>query len=290
MINPMNWIAYSLMMFFSSVFLYLSIRKASLLKVPTQLTNFAMFAIPLVAYTMIGVGTSTALHVTLWQILLLIIASVLFAYGGNKASLYAIDVAPNPGYSLVLSKSYVLFTTLVAVALLNAELSARKAVAILLIVVFSALIMINPRSAKKVKSEKWTILSFGAFFGWGLLSLSSKYLFNHGVAPVAFLIYLYAIVTFCILAFDKIRISNLRDTTREIKLLLLSVGVFSTLFNFGQFQAIKLAPNIGYVNAINAASISMVTVFSVILFKDELTFKKAVGVIGVTLGLVVLLI
>ena len=290
MMNLMNWITYSLMMFFSSVALYLSVRKASLLKAPTQLTNLAMFAIPLVAYALIGAGTSTSLHITAQQILLLGVASVLFAYGGNKASLHAIDNAPNPGYSLVLSKSYVLFTTLVAVILLNAELTTRKFIAILLIVGFSVLIMVNPKSAKKVKSEKWIILSFGAFFGWGLLSLSSKYLFNHGVAPIAFLIYLYAIVTLCILAFDKIRISNLRDATNEVKLMLLSVGVFSTLFNFGQFQAIKLAPNIGYVNAINAASISMVTVFAVILFKDEITLKKAVGVLGVTVGLILLLI
>lgn len=278
------------MMFLSSVALYLSVRKASLAKVPTQLTNLAMFAIPLVAYAIIGTTTSTPLDITVSQLLLLVAASVLFAYGGNKASLHAIDIAPNPGYSLVLSKSYVLFTTLVAVMLLHAELTPRKLIAILLIVGFSALIMVDRKGTKKAKSEKWVVLSFGAFFGWGLLSLTSKYLFNHGLATVAFLIYLYAIVTFCVLAFDKVRISKLKNTTSEVKLILLSVGIFSTLFNLGQFQAIKIAPNIGYVNAINAASISMVTVIAVILFKDELTFKKAVGVFGVTFGLIMLLV
>jgi uncharacterized membrane protein len=122
------------------------------------------------------------------------------------------------------------------------------------------------------------------------LSLSSKYLFNHGVATIAFLIYLYAIVTVCIITFDKIRLSKLIDTPRQVKGILLSTGVFATLFGLGQFQAIKLAPNIGYVNAINAASISMVTICAVILFKDELTTKKAVGILGVTLGLVLLLV
>jgi hypothetical protein len=149
----MNWISYSLLMFFSSVALYLSVRKASLLKTPTQLTNLAMFAIPFVAYTVIGVASSTSLRISAWQVLLLVVASVLFAYGGNKASLRAIDIAPNPGYSLVLSKSYVLFTTLVAVALLNAELTARKFIAILLIVSFSTLIMVNRKGAKKVKAK-----------------------------------------------------------------------------------------------------------------------------------------
>lgn len=286
----MGWIAYSLMMFFSSVALYLTVRKSSLLKTPTYLTNLAMFAIPLVAYIVIGVVNSSNLGITIWQGVVLLVAATVFAYGGNKASLYAIDVAPNPGYSLVLSKSYVLFTTLVAVTLLGAEITLQKVLAILIIVGFSALIMINPKGAKKVKSEKWIALSFGAFFAWGMLSLSSKYLFNHGVDTIAFLIYLYALVTLCIVFMDRVRISKIKEVSNTAKILLLGIGVFSTLFNLGQFEAIKLAPNVGYVNAINAASISMVTVFAVILFKDELTLKKAVGVLGVTVGLILLLI
>lgn len=286
----MSWIAYSLMMFFSSVALYLTVRKSSLIKTPAYLTNLAMFAIPLIAYIIIGVVNSSNLGISLWQALILLATAVVFAYGGNKASLHAIDVAPNPGYSLVLSKSYVLFTTLVAVTLLGAELTLQNAIAILIIVAFSALIMINPKGAKKVKSEKWILLSLGAFFAWGMLSLSSKYLFNNGVDTIAFLIYLYALVTFCIVFIDKVRISKIKEVSSSAKLLLIGTGIFSTLFNLGQFEAIKLAPNVGYVNAINAASISMVTVFAVILFKDELTPKKAIGVLGVTAGLILLLV
>ena len=149
----MSWIAYGLMMFFASVALYLTVRKSSLIKTPAYLTNLAMFAIPLVAYIGIGIVSSSDLGITLWQALILLATAVIFAYGGNKASLHAIDVAPNPGYSLVLSKSYVLFTTLVAVTLLGAEITAQKVIAILVIVVFSALIMINPKGAKKVKAR-----------------------------------------------------------------------------------------------------------------------------------------
>ncbi len=286
----MSWIAYSLLMFFSSVLLYLTVRKSSLIKTPAYLTNLAMFAIPLIAYVVIGMIKASNLSISVWQVLVLLVAAVVFAYGGNKASLHAIDTAPNPGYSLVLSKSYVLFTTLVAVTLLGADITIRKIMAILIIVGFSAVIMINPKGAKKVKNEKWIVLSFGAFFAWGMLSLSSKYLFNNGVDTITFLIYLYALVTFCIIFIDKVRISKIREISNTAKILLLGTGVFSTLFNLGQFEAIKLAPNVGYVNAINAASISMVTVFAVVLFKDELTFKKAVGILGVTAGLVLLLV
>lgn len=286
----MNWITYSLLMFFSSVALYLTVRKSSLDKVPTKLSNLAMFGIPLIAYAAIGISTNQTYGISLSHLALLVLASVVFAYGANLVSLKAISIAPNPGYSLVLSKSYVLFTTLVAVLFLNADLSPKKALAIALIVGFSALIMINKKEAHKVKSNKWVLLSFGAFFGWGLLSLTSKYLFNHGLSTIPFLIYLYAVVTFCIFTFSKVRLKDFKGIMKKDWLLLGGTGIFSTTFNLGQFEAIKMAPNIGYVNAINAASISMVTVFAVILFKDELTFKKAAGVLGVTAGLILLLI
>jgi uncharacterized membrane protein len=277
-------------MFLTSVALYLTVRKASLLKIPTHLTNLAMFSIPLVVYTLMGFTSSTSLYIPWWQIAIIFVMAVAFAYGGNKSSLNAIDTAPNPGYSLVLSKSYVLFTTLVAVTLLNAEITIQKAFAILMIVGFSILILVTPKDTKKVKNEKWVMLSFGAFFAWGMLSLSSKYLFNYGLATLAFLIYLYAIVTICIVALDKVKVSQVKELSNQGKLILLGIGMSSTLFNLGQFQAIKLAPNVGYVNAINAASISMVTIFAVLLFKDELTIKKAIGIFGVTIGLILLLI
>jgi len=249
-----------------------------------------MFAIPLVAYTGIGASSNTRFSISIWHFLVLLIAAVVFAYGGNTASLKAIDIAPNPGYSLVLSKSYVLFTTIVAVLLLRADLTLKKGLAILIIVGFSALIMVNPKQAKHVRNNKWIFLSFGAFFAWGMLSLSSKYLFSHGVATMAFLIYLYAIVTICIALTNKMSHKTFKGISPKHWLLLIGTGVFSTFFNLGQFEAIRLAPNVGYVNAINAGSISLVTVLAVLLFRDELTLQKAVGIAGVTGGLLLLLL
>ncbi|MDB5182512.1 MAG: hypothetical protein JWO47_296 [Candidatus Saccharibacteria bacterium] len=278
------------MMFFASVALYLTVRKSLLIKTPSSLTNLAMFAIPLLVYATMGLSTHQSYSISAPHFLLLVIAAVVFAYGGNTLSLKAIDIAPNPGYSLVLSKSYVLFTTIVAVLFLHADLSWRKAVAILVIVGFSGLIMINKKGAKHVKSNRWMLLSFGSFFAWGSLSLTSKYLFNHGLGTIPWLIYLYAIVTACILVANKMRKSSFRNLSKQRWVLLIGTGIFSTLFNLGQFEAIKVAPNVGYVNAINAGSIALVTVLAVILFKDELTKKKAVGILGVTLGLLLLLV
>ena len=116
----MSWIAYSALMFFASVALYLCVRKSSLEKVPRYLTNLAMFAVPLLVYAAMSLPQPVDFSLTILQWTLLIVTAIVFAYGGNVASLKAIDIAPNAGYSLVLSKSYVVFTTIVAVLLFSA--------------------------------------------------------------------------------------------------------------------------------------------------------------------------
>lgn len=285
----MGWIAYSLLMFAGSVALYLAVRKASLAKVPLHLVNLVTFAIPLVAYLVMALASHHSYALSAVNALVLM-AAALFAYGGNLASLKAIEIAPNPGYSLMLSKSYVLFTTVVSVLFLRGTIDLRKALAILAIVGFSSLIMINRKGAKKVKDSKWVLLSFAAFFSWGFLSLLSKFLFTHGLAANTFLVYFYALVSSCVLLEIGAGRKPVKAGFAAHWPVLLAIGATSTIFNLGQFMAINAAPNVGFVNAINASSISLVTVMSVLLFKDELTPKKGLGIAGVTAGLILLLV
>lgn len=276
-------------MFLSSGIMYLVIRKSSLLKIPSQINNLAMFLVPLFAYLIIGIVTKQDFLLSFWQYLIIIVESVLFSYLGNVSSLKSIEYAPNAGYSLVISKSYVVFTTIIAVLFLNAELTVLKTVAIILIVIFSALIMINKNTIKKNVKSLWLPLSFTAFFCWGMLSLTSKYLFNQGVNTFVFLSFTYFIVSSLIGTEIKNKQIELTPIMK-FPLTFLSIGILSTTFNLGLFQAIKYAPNVGYVNAINAASISLVTILSILLFKDEFNLRKVIGVFGVIAGLVMLLI
>lgn len=279
-------------MFLSSVVLYLALRKSSLLNIPTQLNNLAMFALPLVFYLlMFAAGSKDSLRISPFQLFILLVMSFFFSYLGNIFSLKSIELAPNPGYSLILSKSYVVFTSLVAVFVFRSDLTLRSAVAIGIIVVFSSLVMINQATSKNSKvSVLWIPLALASFFCWGFLALFSKYLLLQGVSVMARLIYLTAIVSVFIVGEIITTKPKWAKITSLQFLLLLIIGVAASGFNYFMQVGFNLAPNIGYVNAINASSIALVSVLSALLFKDELTIRKMIGVVGVTAGLIMLVV
>ena len=284
----MNWLGFDLLMFAASVILYLLARRAAILKQPVYFTNLAMFVVPLVVFCGMDMIWRPSFALNSLQVFLIVFAGVVFSYVSNWASLKSIESAPNPGYSLVISKSYVVLTTIIAVPLFGAELSNRAVLAIILIVGAAAFIMVDPARRQRSGSKRWLVLSLGAFFGWGLLSLVAKFLFTQGVAPLAFLSLLFLIATLCIVV---------ENTSKRVDYshvfgswgLFIAIGLAAAAFNFFSFVAIKMAPNVGYVNATNASSIAIVTVFSALLFGDELSLRKLGGVAGVVAGLILLL-
>lgn len=146
----MNWIIASLLMFLSSVALYLFVRRSNTLKTPQQLNNLAMFLIPVIVYLLLTIGTPTRLFLQPFEYFIILIQGIFFSYLGNVFSLKGIQYSPNPGYSLIISKSYVVFTAIASIFIFNAPLTSKSVIAILCIMVFSALIMIDK---DKDKSE-----------------------------------------------------------------------------------------------------------------------------------------
>jgi len=276
-------------MVFGSVCLYLVVRKSSILKFPTQFNNLAMFFVPLVIYLFLGYLNHTNYAISFQNLSIIFFAAILFSYLANVTSLKSIELAPNPGYSLVISKSYVVFTTLVSFLFLGGEITLRKSIAIALIVLFSVLIAVDPKKTKEVKNKIWLAYTMYSFFGWGLLSLTIKYLTVHGMSTLPILTYLYIFVSLFIFIekyFKKIQFSLSKPSI----IYFLVIGLFSSIFNYFNFYSVGVAPNVGYVNAINASSISLVTIFSIVLFKDEFSWRKLFGVFGVTAGLLLLLL
>jgi len=168
-------------MFVSSVALYLSVRKSNELKTARELNNLAMFLIPVLVYVPMILSNSVSFSLTPFQFSLIVIQGIVFSYFGNVFSLKGIELAPNPGYSLIISKSYVVFTAVASVFIFSAPLTLQSTLAILTIVLFSALITISKNKQTQSSSKMWLPYTMGAFFCWGFLALSSKYLLNVGV-------------------------------------------------------------------------------------------------------------
>lgn len=284
----MNWIIASLFMFLSSVALYLCVRKSNALQTPQQLNNLAMFLIPVLVYMALTVGTPTNFALKPLDYVLIVIQGIFFSYLGNKFSLKGIEYAPNPGYSLIISKSYVVFTSIASIFVFSAPLTIKSVIAILFIVLFSAVLTIDKNKDKASSNSLWLPYTMGAFFCWSLLALSSKYLLNVGV-PILTRLILSMIVT-TVLIFGEILYKKVswKKITRDQLVILFLIGIFGASFNYFMQVGFNLAPNVGFVNAANAASISLLTLMSAFIFKDELTTKKMIGVLGVTAGLLLL--
>lgn len=275
-------------MFLSSVALYLYVRKSNALKTPQQLNNLAMFLIPVLVYLVLIVRTPTNFLLTPFQYLLIIVQGIFFSYLGNMFSLRGIEYAPNPGYSLIISKSYVVFTAIASIFIFAAPLTTSSMVAIALIIMFSALITIEKDKNRTTSNKLWLPYTMGAFFCWSFLALSSKYLLNVGVPILTRLILSMVVTTMLILGEIIYKKVEWKKISKDQYTTLLLIGIFGASFNYFMQVGFNLAPNVGFVNAANAASISLLTVMSAFFFKDELTVKKMIGVAGVTVGLLLL--
>jgi len=248
-----------------------------------------MFGIPVLLYSIAALMTKTEISVSPIHFLILVFSAVVFSYLGNVCSLKSMEHAPNPGYSLIISKSYVVFTTIVAIFAFDAELTWRKAIAIVCIVAFSALVMISKSQNRNEKEHKiWLPLSLGSFFCWGFLALSSKYLLDQGVGILERLVISLSIVSAIIIVEIIVKKVDWKTLSKNQLIVLLIIGATQASFNFVTMWAYQVAPNVGYVNAVNAASIAGVAVLSSIFFKDELTQRKLLGIVGVTVGLLLL--
>lgn len=286
----MNWITASLLMFISSVALYMCVRKSNALKTPQQLNNLAMFFIPVLMYLGITISTPTSYVLKPFELFLIVIQGIFFSYLGNVFSLKGIEYSPNPGYSLIISKSYVVFTAVASIFVFNAPLTVQSMVAIVCIIGFSALIMIDKDKNKTESNSLWLPYTMGAFFSWGLLALTSKYLLNVGVPILTRLIITMTVATALIFTEILYKKIEWKKISKDQLIILLLIGFFGATFNYFMQVGFNLAPNVGFVNAANAASISLLTLMSAFFFKDELTVKKMIGIIGVTAGLLLLFI
>lgn len=277
------WILYASIMFLASNVMYLLIRLAQKQNIPISFYSIALFLVPSIIYFFAAQFTGISLNLSLNHFLLVIAAAFFWSYLGNFFSQKAILLAGNPGYSLILQKSYVVITTIAAVFLFQAEFSWQKFIAILFILFFAMLISISGKE-RKTKNYKWIYFSLLATLCLAFGSLISKHFLNLGLQPFTYLFYINLFVaTLNFFDFKKQKIV-LHLSKKQILLVTL-IGIFSMAFNFSMQLAYKGVPNIGYVSAINVSSIMSVTFLSALIFKDDLSKQRIVGIFGVLVSL-----
>jgi drug/metabolite transporter (DMT)-like permease len=284
-----EWIIISIGLLVSSVALYLVVRKSNNVEMSVDIQNLGMFLLPTIFIGLYILFKNESLEISIINLLIIIFAAIFFSWLGNIASLKALKKAPNPGYSLVISKSYVLMTSIVSVWIFHSPLTLKSIIAIVLIIIFSAVIIIDRKKLSDISNNIWIWFTVGAFFAWGFLALTLKYLTSNGMKSVVILFYLMLFVSILVLSqiiFKKVKII----VTKEQKFIFLFIGIASTFFNLFNILGYQYAPNPGYINAVNAGSIALVTIFAAIFFRDDLSIKKIIGVLGVVASLVLLFI
>ncbi len=291
----MNWIFACIAIIISSTITYLAVRKSQDLNISLEQRNFLMVVFPtifLLGYNLIN-GISFAVPLNIF--FLLAFVSVAFSFFGDWCSLKSMELAPNPGYSLILSKSYVVLTTFLSYFLFDSEITTKSLIAIGLIVLFSGLIIFSDKKKGAGGQQKtnWLWYTWAAFFAWGFLAIALYWFTNlQGYSPTTILFYvlLFASIVIVVDILRKGMGLKTMVSSKDAAYTTITLAVFSLVLKLAIIFGYNWAPNPGYINAANSASIFLVAIFAALVFKDSLNVKKVVGILGIVGALALLFI
>lgn len=255
-----------------------------------------MFSVGSLTFCIIALVRGINILISWEYILFMLVMTYLCSYLGNKFSLEGIRLAENSGYSLIIQKSYAIYTAFAAVILFGSSLSLKNVLAIFIVIGFMSIMLMGGGKSDRSKGNSlWIKYSFFAFFAFGNLALASKWLLNQGVDPFVRGFYVQVIVSVMFLLDFLLKSKKSVEMKQKFKeksnyIWFLAIGVSNALFNLFMQYAFEIAPNVGYVNIINTASIAAITLLSALIFKEELTLRKFIGVAGVSIGVILLVI
>lgn len=284
----MTWIVFAVGVFFSSTFLYLVLRKLSFLKVNNEIQNLFLFLPAVIVLYFYSITNRYSLFLTVKELTNLIIASFSI-WIGNVAMLRSLKNAPNAGYPVLIGKSYVLITILLSPILFGSILTLKSTVLIILILFFISQIIIDKVNKNSSKKSEWILPAFIAFLFWGIMALLMISLKRPSLAPEVIIMYLSIFASIIIGVEMVIRRIPIKPVVNHFGWLIF-LGIIGLFLNIFFMIGYRVSPNPGYMDAVGASSVAAITLFSVILFKDEITLKKTIGIVGVILCLIFLLI
>lgn len=271
----------------ASVGLYLSLRVLKKHNISTRTQNRIMFIPTTFIFLIIVLYKWWILWIWRNYLLLLIPICILFSRLPNLASLESMKKAPNIGYSLIISKSYVVITSVLAILFFNAEFTYTDLLAIVLVIWFSSLILIEPQKKSSNMKNSWIYYSLYACIWWAGLALSSKRFSLQWIHPDVLNFWIFAIVSIIIICEGIVAWESMIPSSRAT---LPAIGVVVAMVIFNQSLQIwyQIAPNPWYLSAANASSIAFLTLISARMFNDSLSLRKIIGIFWVISWILIL--
>lgn len=285
----MSWIAASLLMFVSSIAFYLSVKKLHVLGVDKRVITLGNYFLPSILFYILSQAQGYGVGLSLAVIGSIFLLRVGFNYVGTLASFKGIGSAPNAGYSLIIQKSYAAYTIFAAALLYGSELSLIRILISMFILACAFVISVDKGKKISAGDYRWVKYSLISFFCFGAISLSSKYFANIGVhaAPQLFWV---CVLTLMLTVIDmrRLRQKISLNYSRETWVYMAILGLSVTGFFYFKLTAEVIAPNLGYVGAINSASNAAYTVIVAKVFGDNLSSSKLVAVLAMAAGMAAL--
>lgn len=280
----MNWVIAALIVFVSSTVLYLTLRKIN--EVNDEIKNLTLFLPPGLFLFFYSLIKRISFNINTRDLLLIILIS-FFLWLGNVFMLKSVKRAPNPGYTVLIGKSYVAMTVLLSPLIFGSFISPASVILVLLILFFLSLILIDKKTKGKMVDNSWVTYAFATLIFWGLQALLTVGMKN--IDPIILLMYLAFFSSLMIGGEMVIKKVSLAPIKRNLFWLML-LGASGLLFGFFIITGYRIAPNPGFMDAANASSVAAITLFSAWFFKDEITLKKGVGIVGALVCLILLLL
>lgn len=285
----MNWILASVLMFVNSIIFYLMVKKLQIIGIDKRtisLVNnvFSTVLLGTIAYTS---GQNVIFSIYIFG--LIILMRVLLNYLGAIAGYKSMEIAPNAGYSLVIQKSYAVYTLFAAAVLFGSEVSLYKFLLAGFILACAGYVGFNKGKNATGHDPRWALYAIVSMLSFGTVALTSKYFAKLGVMPVP-LLFWSCVFTSILALVDSWRVKiKFKKEDNWTILYMIVLGLSVTGFNYFKLVAELAAPNLGYVSSINAASNAVYAVLVALIFKDSLSKSKFVAIAGMTIGLIMLL-
>lgn len=285
----MNWIVASILMFFCSIIFYLSVKKLQLASIDKRTISLVSNIFSAALLGIVGYANGQNFNFPIYIFVLIITMRVLLNYIGALAGYKSMELAPNAGYSLVIQKSYAVYTLFAAVIFFGSEISVYKFVLAFLIIGCAGYIGFNNEKIAGTHNSRWALYALVSLFSFGTVALTTKYFAKLGVMPAP-LLFWSSIFTTILALIDSWRV-KVKYQRAEVSLLLtvLVLGLSVTGFNYFKILAEVSAPNLGYVGSVNAASNAVYAVLVALLFKDSLSKSKFIAIVLMTISLSLLL-